>query len=237
MKKQLLTYCLTFIALTSMALASSFVKTDKMPTEIETSDLNNTAKCKIAYKNNTMGSINYAYEVDVLELAEGHQVLICDFSSCYEVFGHFESSGSAVLLGGETTPYDLHYIQVDPDGEKGLTKINFTIKNVDNAEDKESVEVIFNFIGTGIAYVQSVHTSAGPNPAFDYLTVYYDAKSNADLEVKVFDAQGNEVSSSDYAAGSTELTVNTNTLSSGTYYYVVLENGVVKSSNNFVIAR
>lgn len=67
-----------------------------------------------------------------------------------------------------------------------------------------------------------------PNPANDHLDLIIDLANDSELNILVFDAQGNQILDlskyQPFAAGENRITIQTNKLLSGAYYVIIKTN-------------
>ncbi|MFM8179131.1 MAG: T9SS type A sorting domain-containing protein [Candidatus Kapaibacterium sp.] len=148
----------------------------------------------IGAKNISSKPVPARVRVDKSRMAASHRVKFCFAMECYD-----ESTTVSSATGGVSTiaPGDADtstfFGEFRADGLTGSSIAAFTFFSNTNADDKASVELVFNVGGT--ASVETAADAAGflctPNPATDAVTLSVDPALGGLWTIDIIDINGN----------------------------------------------
>lgn len=147
-------------------------------------------------KNTTLGTINIKVKIDVVSLSQGHLFAVCmggEFGTCYPPTNKSWDCPLGYPLGAGEDTGDSYFVgYVYPSGNAGVTILKFTFYVDGNPSDNVSFTTTFN-VGTDVKDELLSDIKISPNPASDYLNIYFGNDFDTDYSVDIIDITGKSV--------------------------------------------
>ncbi|MEZ5198264.1 MAG: T9SS type A sorting domain-containing protein [Bacteroidales bacterium] len=126
----------------------------------------------------------------------------------------------------------------NPNGETGVTKVEYTFYDMNNTDDK--VSFIVNYDATETNDIKDMLmdysiSNAYPNPANTYVSINYDFKGNRNAKIAIYNLLGTAVKEIELTESFGTLKVNTSDLIEGIYFYSLLINNESISTHKLII--
>jgi hypothetical protein len=176
------------------------------------------------YVKNISGSLKRVLvKSEVISMPTGSQTYFC-WVQCYEPTVT-EAPAYIEVADGEVINNFHGYLR--PNGIAGTSEIRFTFYSVNAPED--SIQLIGHFEASpvGIKDVKVTETTiiAYPNPADDKFNISYKNLSTQDATLEVFNMLGTKVASVSIRNTEGIVTIPTDQLKAGVYFYTLRGNG------------
>lgn len=176
------------------------------------------------YVRNISGSLKRVLvKSEVITLPSGSDTYFC-WAQCYEPSVTVAPEYIEVADGELINTFHGY---VRPNGIPGLSAIRFTFYSVNAPEDSIQLVGHYEASPVGIKDLKSAETSiiAYPNPADDKFNISYKNLTSQDATLEVFNMLGTKVAS--VAIRNTEgvVTIPTDQLKAGVYFYTLRGNG------------
>lgn len=193
------------------------------------------------FKNITTALVSYKIACAPIFIQSGHLYSICDCENCYmPQEGFFQTPGNCSLQPDETTG-DFIHLYLYPNNVEGITAINVTFFNANNQTDNASYLAVFV-----VGAVDVNEPIAGellpadviPNPVVENVLIRNIPIINSNsLTLNILNEKGVTVINKQFQNISNDISVDVSTLSSGIYYFVLINNGKPIKAGNFVVSK
>jgi hypothetical protein len=243
MKKLLL---LLLTAVSSITLYAQSLSNSNLT--INPSPFSNTVLvANLSVTNNTSSDKNIICERTVNNLAvnpayptehdSGHLSSFC-WDQCYPEW--ISVSSFPITITANSTD-DTHFIgDLETHGIVGTSNVTYSFYVEGNPNDQTSITINYNY-ATGISNVsadKSGLSSARPNPADAFTTVSYSLTGNpSKYKIEIVSMLGKKFAQYGLPGKNGVMTIPTNELSSGVYFYVLKENDKTISSQKLVVSH
>jgi len=176
--------------------------------------------------NHTELGISVRVNKAVNELEDGQSVYFKFGGVEYSPDDNSSDGNGVAIAGGQTLEGDNGFVAMfnanGVDGNEFLTKVTYRFFNKIAGNDADYVTFIYNPSGVGFNDLDAYLISkAYPNPAVDYFTVEYQLPKFKQSSLKVYQVNGSLVGVFPIVEGKGSLTVSTEKLSAGTYFYTI----------------
>ena len=190
----------------------------------------------LTLKNTTDKLIKFKMSVQMIELTMGHEISVC-WNVCLPPFhDNYTSPQTYQLEPNQITTEGLFSVHLYPymlisdnpptysDPVAGKTVIKITFVNVDDANDKYDYNLTFNISDPSpvveVANITNLEImDITPNPAMEQTHIMFSNLNGKDAShLEIYDMQGNLVMNKDLSDNANDVTVDTSTLSGGSYY-------------------
>jgi hypothetical protein len=156
---------------------------------------------------------------------DGTSNYFCFGPSCYTAIVSV-SSNPRTINGNSTvdTTFSSHF---KPNGQSGVSEIQYTFFDVDNPQDSANVVVRYEIAPVGISKISNVATlKAFPNPADDKVTLSFTRSSlNGKSNIELYNMLGAKVFSQQVEDLDGTITISTENLKAGLYFYSINDGG------------
>ena len=215
----LLAITFSFIAYTAQAQYSlEFVsKQDTVNSETGV-DL---ATSHLEVRNITSGNVDVIMKVEKVEVTEGHEVLFCDPNLClYLGDQQSKESTTPFTLGFMESTGDACHVDVEPWGYDGETLVRVTFYLEDAPTDRIEYYAYFNFSAVSVNgnEQQAMISNPAPNPATDMVKMDLNFDLAGQIDMKIFDSNGNLVDSQEIYGTSSSINVDLSGFITGRYF-------------------
>lgn len=186
--------------------------------------------------NNTNATINVMCERTVNNIANGHTSSFC-WDQCYPDFVSISDMPIAIAANSFNTAFvgDLQ-----TGGFAGASDVTYRFFNAANPTDQTIVTIQYNYT-TGISNVITETASIGsarPNPADVFTKISYNLKGNvASYSLEINSLLGAKVTQMNFNSSSGVLTIPTDKLNSGVYFYTLKQNGKTITSQKLIVSH
>lgn len=186
-------------------------------------------------------NLDVIIEKTVNNLAQHHSSYFCfggangTIGTCYD--STTAISGVFTFDGHSTQPLTA---DLNTNNALGISCVTYRIKDINNISDYSDVEICYYVTATGINNLNSASALSvpKPNPADKFTTLTYELKGNPnDYTLSIFNILGNKVQVNKFSAKSGILILPTSELTSGVYFYSLLEGSKVLSTNKLVVTH
>lgn len=161
----------------------------------------------------------------VLSSIDNTSNYFCFGPSCYTAIVSV-SSNPRIINGNSTvdTTFSSHF---KPNGQSGVSEIQYTFFDVNNPQDSANVVVRYEIAPVGISKVSTVASlKAFPNPADDKVTLSFTRSSfNGKGNIELYNMLGSKVFSQQVEDMDGTITISTENLNAGLYFYSLNEGG------------
>lgn len=209
---------------------------------VDNGSIDKPIKFYAGVKNLTDEQISIEIEVDPVSLVQGHEIECCAGIMCYP-----PKTEKFILMGlppiAANASTDEHFLEgkLLHNGIEGKSIIDYKFYVIGNMEDKVTVSVEYN---VGTVSVNELNdftyylSKPFPNPSTDVFFISYGLPVIAvDAKFELYDVNGSIVKSIDLQSGNGTISVNTNTIPSGKYFYRVLSNEQILENNSIIIGH
>ena len=149
----------------------------------------------------------------------------CFGTSCYTAIVSV-SSNPRIINGNSTvdTTFSSHF---KPNGQSGVSEIQYTFFDVNNPQDSANVVVRYEIAPVGISKISSsASLKVFPNPADDNVTLSYTRNSlNGKGSIELYNMLGAKVYSQQVDNMDGTITISTENLKAGLYFYSLNDGG------------
>ena len=186
--------------------------------------------------NNTTSDVSVMCSRTANNLASGHSSSFC-WDQCYGAQTNLSDDPLPIVANGTSTAFvgDLH-----TGGLAGTSDVTYSFYIEGNPNDQTAITIQYNYT-TGISNViteTASISSARPNPADAFTTVSYNLKGNASNYVLELNSLlGAKVAQLNFSSNSGVLTIPTENLNAGVYFYTLKENGKTLSSQKLIVSH
>lgn len=213
--------------------------TDVTGTTLYVSGEVQTSLAKLLSVKNTSGVSKtvklYRIEENVMPYTENS---IC-WDICYDV--KIDTSiGSVTFNSGETKPNQF-VGDYKPNDEIGTSYITYVFYDMNNTSDSSFVKIEWNSTAVGINEVDASKyqiSNPYPNPSKAFVQFNYklnDAKDNA--TINVYNLLGTKVKAVALNGMENKISISTNDLSDGVYFYSLTVSNKIVATKKFVVSR
>ncbi|MFP4662988.1 MAG: T9SS type A sorting domain-containing protein [Bacteroidales bacterium] len=194
-------------------------------------DTENMMVLEFVIKNNDSRDITARMERVDQDVVDGSINSICVTGTC--LMPQVDLSPEFVVpADGELGGF---YVEYNPNGNPGLSTIDYNVFNVDDNSDSVSFTVIYDATTSVEDALRGLIVSdIYPNPTSSVASLDYDLKPGAELVVTVYDMLGKRVL--DYKrSGSGSLSIPADQLEKGTYFYRYSIDGEVMDTQKLIV--
>jgi hypothetical protein len=181
--------------------------------------------------NTSAGDISVRVQRFENNMVPGAQSAIC-WGLCYPP--NIDLSPYTIIIPAGTTnstDFAAHYY---PNGNAGVSEIDFVFFDDNNPTDEVLVTTFFNALVTGVSTNGHEDISrVYPNPANTFVNIDLDHNLTNDIRIELMSVTGAVVAESPIHQKTT--TINTSNLPGGLYFYRLHMNGEVVESGRIVI--
>lgn len=169
-------------------------------------------------------------------LFSGHLSSFCWYL-CYGTQTNLSSDPLTIAAGGENTAFigDLY-----TSGLIGASDVSYSFFDQSNPSDQVTVNIQYNYT-TGINTISTDKgsiSSARPNPADNFTTINFNLKNNpADYILEVSSLLGARIAQYSFSSTTGTLTIPTQNLINGVYFYSLKEKDKTISSQKLVVSH
>jgi hypothetical protein len=159
----------------------------------------------------------------------------CFGPSCYTSIVSV-SSNPRTINGNSTvdTTFSSHF---KPNGQSGVSEIQYTFYDVDNPQDSANVVVRYEIAPLGISKISTIASlNAFPNPADDKVTLSFTRSSlNENATIELYNMLGAKVYSQKVDGTDGTISISTENLKAGLYFYSLNEGGKISRPGRLTI--
>lgn len=159
----------------------------------------------------------------------------CFGPSCYTAIVSV-SSNPRTINGNSTvdTTFSSHF---KPNGQSGVSEIQYTFFDVDNPQDSANVVVRYEIAPVGISKISTIASlNAFPNPADDKVTLSFTRSSlNENATIELYNMLGAKVYSQKVDGMDGTISISTENLKAGLYFYSLNEGGKISRPGRLTI--
>gem|GEM_PF-936187 len=136
-------------------------------------------------------------------------------------------SPSGLTLNGDSSINNTFTSHLKPNGQTGVSEILYTFFDANNPQDSANVVVRYEIAPVGISKVSSVASlKAFPNPADGKVTLSFTRSSlNGKGNIELYNMLGSKVYSQQVEDMDGTITISTENLNAGLYFYSLNEGG------------
>lgn len=207
---------------------------------LKTGSINDEIAIHAKVENVGTTKIALKLKVNVIDLAPTHMLLICYGITCYppiSEFGEKTFPDAFDLLAGKDSGNDFK-CTVEQGGGGGVTILEFTFFDQNDPTTSVTFQTKVD-ISTSVKdeILADNGISIAPNPAKDNLNILFtNSKLNIN-ELRIYDATGSVVLTSNINSGLSLESANISSLQSGVYNVAFLSDGVVKSVKKISVIK
>lgn len=190
----------------------------------------------LTVSNNTGSSLNVMCARTTNNVASGHSSSFC-WDQCYGAQTNVSDNPLPIAANGNSNAFvgDLH-----TGGSAGTSDVTYSFYVEGNPNDQTTITIQYNYT-TGISNViteTASISSARPNPADAFTTVSYNLKGNAsNYTLELNSLLGAKVAQLNFSSNNGVLTIPTENLNAGVYFYTLKENGKTLSSQKLIVSH
>jgi hypothetical protein len=154
------------------------------------------------------------------------------------------TSGSLTIVAGDTASfsgsgYGFHSTY-SPCDAAGTRTVRYTVYDINNTADSSSVT--FNYHVTAVGMNESTLklftiSNAFPNPSATSATIKYDFPVAAKSTIKLYNAVGGLVKEIKISDASGKVTIDTDRLADGVYFYSLIVNDKVTTTKKLIVSH
>lgn len=185
-------------------------------------------------KNNSADSMPVLVKKVIIDTVPGTINMIC-WGLCFAP-NVYVSPNPKYIKPGRTDSLDFsgHYV---PNSQIGVSHIRYVFFNRDNTSDSVCVTVAYSAfpLTAGPSPDKPLLSNAYPNPASDRTTLNYSLPSGSSGTITVRNLLGNVVKELGINPGSGKISINTNDLPDGVYFYTITAAGNSDISRKLII--
>lgn len=167
----------------------------------------------------------------------GHLSNFC-WDLCYPEW--VDISGGPVTIPANTTNSGAFWSDLETHGVAGTSTVTYSFFVEGNPNDETSVTFIYNY-STGISTISNTKTglsAASPNPADAFTTMTYSLKAESSAyRIEIVNVLGSKMAEYRLTGKSGVMTIPTDNLNSGIYFYVLKEHDKTISSQKLVVSH
>jgi hypothetical protein len=159
----------------------------------------------------------------------------CFGPSCYTAIVSV-SSNPRTINGNSTvdTTFSSHF---KPNGQSGVSEIQYTFFDVNDPQDSVNVVVRYEIAPVGISKISTIASlNAFPNPADDKVTLSFTRSSlNENATIELYNMLGAKVYSQKVDGMDGTISISTENLKAGLYFYSLNEGGKISRPGRLTI--
>ena len=188
-------------------------------------------------KNNSISTVNVKAEFSVISIAEGHEYQVCTTMSCYPPKSVDWSTPSFPISASYTLNDNDFYMGLITNNIAGTTIIKVKVTNA--ADDTDFVEYTVTFLITelGVQEYYTQNSTIYPNPVSNSVSIKLDNKTVRNSEFKVFNSNGELVSSQNISIDTDIIQLQVNSLPVGNYFFSLTDANGKLSAGKFSVSR
>ena len=136
-------------------------------------------------------------------------------------------SPSGLTLNGNSTINNTFTSHLKPNGQSGVSEIQYTFFDANNPQDSANVVVRYEIAPVGISKISTITSlKAFPNPADGKVTLSFTRSSlNGKGIIELYNMLGSKVYSQQVEDMDGTITISTENLNAGLYFYSLNEGG------------
>ncbi len=182
--------------------------------------------------NNSASPKNVKVKRIVISEATGHQNAIC-WEQCY--IPEVDESPSSIVIpaNGSLNNFSGHLY---PNGSGGTSQIKYVFFDENNPNDSTTFDVTYQVWGLSVNSNELKVSEPYPNPASGFVNFNFSNNQGSSYLV-LYDMLGNTVRKSALNGVSGNLKLDVSKLTSGIYFYQIVENGVSSNAKRLVITN
>jgi len=159
----------------------------------------------------------------------------CFGPSCYTSIVSV-SANPRTINGNSTvdTTFSSHF---KPNGQSGVSEIQYTFFDVNDPQDSVNVVVRYEIAPLGISKISTIASlNAFPNPADDKVTLSYTRSSlNENATIELYNMLGAKVYSQKVDGLDGTISISTENLKAGLYFYSLNEGGKISRPGRLTV--
>ena len=229
-----LTACLVLLSL-NMIHAQSFVINSPNPTIVVGSADADELATGIDIMNISLEQKVVKVRRTVLISIDSTSNYFCFGPSCYTAIVSV-SSNPRTINGNSTvdTTFSSHF---KPNGQSGVSEIQYTFFDVNDPQDSVNVVVRYEIAPVGISKISTIASlNAFPNPADDKVTLSFTRSSlNENATIELYNMLGAKVYSQKVDGMDGTISISTENLKAGLYFYSLNEGGKISRPGRLTI--
>jgi hypothetical protein len=226
--------CLVMLSL-NMIHAQSFVINSPNPTIVVGSADADELATGIDIMNISLEQKVVKVRRTVLMSIDSTSNYFCFGPSCYTAIVSV-SSNPRTINGNSTvdTTFSSHF---KPNGQSGVSEIQYTFFDVNDPQDSVNVVVRYEIAPVGISKISTIASlNAFPNPADDKVTLSFTRSSlNENATIELYNMLGAKVYSQKVDGMDGTISISTENLKAGLYFYSLNEGGKISRPGRLTI--
>jgi hypothetical protein len=176
--------------------------------------------------NNSNAPGYFAWERVDVSIPSSWSTSVCDPNQCYAPFADEPLNASSEIVtfnvgANGSTPDELFYVQVQPNGEAGTGSVTLRVYEEANPSNEFTCVFTLDALSTGISNVDvEINPVLFPNPVVDVLNVSVQKGTSS---VEIYNLIGSMVERFSFSTPQTEMKVNLSHLKEGIYFIRLLD--------------
>ena len=227
MKKAYVRILLTCLVVLSLNLvhAQSIIVNSPSPTIVVGSADADELETGIEIMNISLEQKDIKVRRTMLITIDSTSNYFCFGSSCYTSI--VSVSINPLTLNGDSTVNNTFTSHFKPSGHSGISEIQYTFFDANNPQDSANVVVRYEIAPVGISKISSsTSLKAFPNPADDKVTLSFTRSSlNGKGNIELYNMLGSKVYSQQVEDMDGTITISTENLKAGLYFYSLNDGG------------
>jgi hypothetical protein len=197
---------------------------------------NNTGSTKSVKLKRTLVSMN-------LSTPNQDTVEMCWNVCLQPSWNTVQSAGNVSIAANDTASFSSNGIGFHstfrPANISGVRTIRYTFWDISNTTDSVNVIINYHYTATGINENLKLFSFSNPqpNPAGSYTTIRYDFPFAAKAKLKVYNAVGSLVKEMRLEDENGKVTINTEELPNGIYFYSLIVNDKIAGTKKLIVAN
>ncbi|MFM2284633.1 MAG: hypothetical protein RLZZ543_130 [Bacteroidota bacterium] len=220
----------SLVLISSFSQAQSYQLEDKVSYDF--GSVEEDLASHVSIRNVSGSTKRVLVKSEVINLVSGHTTFFC-WEQCYDNSVTVSPTYIEVLDGDSI---DKFHGYVRPNGVPGISTIRYTFYSVNAPADSIQMISTFEASPVGMKDVKSSTSSivAFPNPANDKITLKYTLNS-ATAKIEIFNLLGTKVVAMPVYQSEGSISISTDELSSGLYFYTLSEEGKTSKPQRLTI--
>jgi hypothetical protein len=185
--------------------------------------------------NNSNKTISVKAKKVEISLLSPSYITFCWAGGCYPPTTFVSPNGTSMAAGATNTEFSGHYT---PESVSGLATVRYVF--FDEANPTDSVCVNVNYTAYPLGIVEPAEgtvtlSNPYPNPARNTVSFNYACAAGSDARLIICNVLGSTVKSESISAGTGKISVNTEDLNDGVYFYSILVNGKPNVTRKLIV--
>jgi len=192
-------------------------------------------------KNIGSKTIDVLCKKSQLSMLDSTEITMCWAGSCYSPLTHISPNAQTITVGQTITDFVGHYTQSAFQHFKpGESVVRWVFYDQSNVNDSMSVTVKYTTYPLGVDDAKAklgVLSNAYPNPSIAHTSFSYAIPSDATGEIIIRNLLGSNVYSEQLQSSTGKVTITTENLSDGIYFYSLVIDGRVSQTKKLIVKR